>query len=514
MVLRHAFPCLLVLLLSSPTLARQIPQLSTGSSSIDSHPQRMNETVIPIHELKIRLGVQIAEGTGFCMDPACRFIGTDYHVAMIAQPRKIKGEMVVQRYLATGPDDDDATMNHGLSVGSLKYTLKRDLAVFELLRPLAHHHGIPFSLDELQPGQEVDIYAYPKEGINPVRSLLQFHGTFKAETPNGLLAFDYSLSNGKAIRPGASGGIVVDTKTQRIVGILNSLALDGEAVAMAVPVQSLVEFVTKVKPFLAASIFPSSNAIKPLSADIYPRFVPPITDGLQHRLEESPEIKALRTKAQALADGMRNYVAVQSLEWGSGNNEPSAISAYEVEVLNAEEQYREYPDGKKIVRALPMPALNTALTPGREWSWMPSIVGTQLGLKIQQAPDSVIGHQHIKVFQYSAGVEDSTCLWKFMTDYVFFYTAKTKAHACYGEVWTDENLDILRISEHDVMTGKWTDFDGVVTYGLLHQANESPRVIPVTFSTQARYNKKMYYCRGEFTNYRTFKAETRLISYK
>jgi hypothetical protein len=41
--------------------------------------------------------------TGLCLDPACRFIGTNYHVAMMARPRKIRGERVVQLYLATGP---------------------------------------------------------------------------------------------------------------------------------------------------------------------------------------------------------------------------------------------------------------------------------------------------------------------------------------------------------------------------------------------------------------------------
>jgi hypothetical protein len=42
------------------------------------------------------------------------------------------------------------------------------------------------------------------------------------------LAFDNSLSADKAIRPGASGGIVVDSKTQQIVGILNAISMNGE----------------------------------------------------------------------------------------------------------------------------------------------------------------------------------------------------------------------------------------------------------------------------------------------
>ena len=88
-----------------------------------------------------------------------------------------------------------------------------------------------------------------------MRRLMRFSGAFKGETPAGLLAFDYQLVAGKSVRPGASGGIVVDSKTNQIVGVLNGIERDGEAVALAVPVQSLVAFVSKVQPFLADSLF-------------------------------------------------------------------------------------------------------------------------------------------------------------------------------------------------------------------------------------------------------------------
>jgi hypothetical protein len=203
---------------SVPPAARDdSPDLSSPVHASEGvRAQDFSETVLPITELKVfGLGVQAKFGTGFCLDPECRFIGTNYHAAMLAKPRKIKGEKVIQRYLATGPDDEDATVNDVHSVGPMKYTLARDLAIFELRHPLPNRRGVAFRLDELQTGQKVDIYAYPLEGINPVRSLRQFHGTFKGETTTGLLAFDYSLSGNGAIRPGASGGIVVDTKPSR-----------------------------------------------------------------------------------------------------------------------------------------------------------------------------------------------------------------------------------------------------------------------------------------------------------
>src|SRR5215831_712521 len=237
--------------------------------------QDLSKTVLPINQLKwIGLGTEGKFGTGFCLDFDCRYIGTNYHVAMMTQPRKIKGDKVIQRYLATGADDDGATMNEGFSASPMRYTLSRDLAIYELRYPLPHCHGIPFSLIDLRLGEEVDIYAYPKESINPIRSLLRFHGAFKGETTEGLLAFDYSPSDGKDIRPGASGGLVVDGKSQKVVGILSSVARDGEAVVMAVPIQSLAEFVSKVQPWLAQSLFPSasSETISPALFDLYPKF--------------------------------------------------------------------------------------------------------------------------------------------------------------------------------------------------------------------------------------------------
>lgn len=93
------------------------------------HAQDFNKIVVPITELKfLDLEIQAKFGTGFCLDPECRFIGTNYHVAMLAHPRKINGEKVIRRYLATGPGDEDASTNSGPSVSSMKYTLTQKSA--------------------------------------------------------------------------------------------------------------------------------------------------------------------------------------------------------------------------------------------------------------------------------------------------------------------------------------------------------------------------------------------------
>jgi len=536
-ILREIIPALIACSCLSPIAAAQkaspSPSTVPPSSTVDT--QDFSEIVVPITSVKIipsaklgmsgklrpNLDMDARFGTGFCLDAACRFIATNYHVAATTPTHKIKREKIIQRYLATGPDDKGATPNFLPNVGVLPFVMKRDLAIFELRRSLPHHHGLTFSLDELQVGQEVDIYGYPHGTINPIRKLTRFPATFKAPTTSGLLAFDYQLSADKPIPiEGASGSIVVDRKTEKIVGILSGTS---GAMALAVPVQTLVDFVTKVQPFLAARIFPTTKDVSPVSADLYPKFAPspdhnskfvPIhIDGLQHRPEEPYEVRVLRRKAQLLADSMRNFIAVQSFAWGSGDKEgPEAEAEYEVRVIDGYQRFREYPDGKKELQDLPLPDLRNVVGTGGEWSELPEMVGTKLGLKIHQAADVVVNERRIKVFQYQADAEDDMCKFLSIFDYVFFVVNKEATVACHGEVWTDEDTNILRMSEHYELPGKWKDYQGVVTYGWLKWEDEPPRLVPLTIYTQAEYKKKVYWCRGHFTDYRVFSSRVKIIA--
>ncbi len=505
------------------------------------HGQDFSEIVVPLTSVKItssvkldlsgklgpKFGIEADLGTGFCLDAVCRFIATNYHVAMTAPTHKIKGEKIIQRYLATGPDDEGATVNYIPNVGLLAYAKKRDLAIFELRRPLPHHHGLTFSLDELQVGQEVDIYGYPKGTSNPIRKLTRFPATFKAYSTSGLFAFDYQLSDGKPIRiRGASGGIVVDRKTEKIVGILNETT---ETTALAVPVQTLVDFVSKVQPFLAQRIFPTTKEVSPVSADIYPKFVPPpdlytkfvptLTHVLQHRPQEPPEVTALRQKAQLLADSMRNFIAVQTFAWGSGDKEPSAEAAYEVRIIDREQRFRRYPDGKKDLREVPFPRLNGWTLPSDEWSQLPKMVGTEFRLKVHQAADVIVGGRRMKVFQYYSSVEDDLCPFMPVEDHIFFTVGKVVPVACYGEVWTDVDTTIIRMSEHLELSNKlkeykgWEEYQVVLTYGWLNRANEPPRLVPLTTLTLSRHkkDKAVYWCRSQFIHYQMFTARARII---
>jgi hypothetical protein len=427
--------------------------------------------------------------------------------------------------MATGPHDEGATANFVLN-GVLPYAKKRDLAVFELERPLPHHHGLTFSLDELEVGQEVDIYGYPRGLINPIRKLTRFPATFKAPTTSGLLAFEYELS-GVHIQ-GASGGIVIDRKTERIVGILSETT---ETMAVAVPVQTLADFVSKVQPFLAQKIFPTTKDVSPVSADIYPKFQPPPNfyskfvpshaGVLQQRPEEPHEVSVLRNKAQLLADSMRNFIAVQSFAWGSGDKEPGDQARYEVRVIDGDQRFRRYPDGKKELEEIPFPhqsAWKALAIPSDQWTTLPTMVGTEYRLKVHQRADALVNGQTMKVFQYYSSLEDNLCPFEPIDDYVFFKISKIVAVACYGEVWTDQDTNIIRISEYLELSDKLKDYRGwqdaqiIITYGWLKQPDEPVRLVPLTIYTQGRHGKHIYWCRGQFTDYQKFSASAKILA--
>jgi hypothetical protein len=472
--------------------------------------------VFPITTIKF-YGPAVAGwmGTGFCLDPECRFVGTNYHVAVEAKSKRIGGQKIAQQYLATSSGDAEAILNVSAGSGApVKFAPGRDLAIFKLAHPLPHRRGMPFRMDDLAIGEEVDIYSYPKENTSPIRKLLKFHAKFAGETATGLLAFEYELTDGKTLRPGASGGIVMDSSGQ-IAGVLSSIAADGEAVALAVPVHSLVDFVSRELPCLAQSIFPSVSEVSEVSADFYPPFVPVLhMEKLERRPQEAATIRALRGKAQAMADGMNDLIAIQTFAWGSGNK-AMAQEAYEVRLVDGHERFRSYPDGKKELREVSYPPpLNNAVKTEQAWSGMPHLIALEYGLKMQQAPDVVVAGRSVKVFQYRSNAEDDACLFRNDLDWGFLAVHKMLSVDCYGEVWTDESLNILRISQHLELPGKWKDYQVVMTYGWLQKEGLPARIVPVSISTQANYKGKVYWCRGRFMNYQLFRSQGRLIMEK
>jgi hypothetical protein len=494
--------------------AQETPNDASGGRQVED----VRDAVVSIATTKFHGPAAVSWiATGFCLDPACQFVATNYHVAEIAKPKRLGGEKIVEQHLATSEKDDGATWNPMASLPiRLKFTQSRDLAIFKLRHPLPHHHGANFQVEELSVGNAVDIFAFPKESISPIarRQLLKFHGRFEGETDKGLLAFSYDLADGKAIRPGASGGIVVNSETQRIAGVLSSIATDTRRVALAVPIRSLVDFVNKELPVLAERIFPPSDEIPQGATDLYPKLVPtPHTESLEHRAEEPPAIKLLRSKAQSSAEHMDELIAVQTFTWGAGSRALTEQNAYEVRFLDGEQRFREFPNGKKDMTEVPYPAaLSHAVKTTNAWSAALLLIGTEFGLKIQQAADAIVGGRKVKVYQYRGDAEDGVCRFRRDLDLGFLQTHKMYSVDCYGEVWTDAEMNVLRLSQHLELSGKWKNYELVVTYGWLQKTGEPARLVPVTISTQAEHNNKVYWCRGRFMNYQLFNSRVRIVS--
>jgi len=475
--------------------------------------QDFEKTVLALSELKIHADrFEVAYGTGFCVDRSCQTVATNYHIGKMTNASKIKGRKIVSKYDATGPDDAGATLLHPAYGGPpMRFNGSHDLTLFKLDRPLPFHHGIGFRLEELRLGQEVEIYAYPLESKFEPRTLIRYRGRFCGITQQDLLTFDYEASGKHLIRPGASGGIVVDSKSQKIVGILSGIADDGTLTAFAVSVQTLAEFIAKVEPDLAQAVFDQPVPAVSLSfADLFPKLEARHTGTLERRSDEPPAVMLLRRKSQGLADSMQNFIARQSVEWGSGNKSAAAAATYEIRVLDGQLKFREYPDGRKELQELPFPPLNTSIVTGDEWSELPRMVAWNLRLRVEQMPDSVLDGRRIQVFRYRGDIEDSVCRWRSNIDFGFFEIHKDVTVTCYGEVWTDENTNILRMSEHYELPGSWKEYKAVMTYGWLRRPGEEPRLIPTTIESQAQFHNKTYWCRSQFLNYQVFTSEVRM----
>ncbi|MGA7695922.1 MAG: serine protease [Candidatus Sulfotelmatobacter sp.] len=491
---RRLWPVLLLFALALPVCAQEFVPEHVVFPITDFKP-----------DLKHLAPISMKFGTGFCLDPDCRFVGTNYHVAKVmGKYVRIKGVFSAHRYLDSDPDDAGAEdMNLGWG-GSLKYTPAHDLAIYEMRHPVKNFHGIGFDGNDLENGAEVDIYAYPFNW-NPKRGLVHWHGKFIGETQQGLLAFSYEEGR---VRGGASGGIVVDSNTKKIVGILNEIGEGKDRIALAVPVKELSGFVTRAQPYLQATLFPKTVFVSPVAADLYPRYVWARAEGLSQRPAEPPEVVKLRRAAQHLADSMRHFTATETFAWGRDNPEPEVTDAYETLILDGAQRWRRQ-GNKKFYDNVPFPPLNGSIVSGDQWSALPRMVGTELNLKIHQAPDAIVGGRTVHVFQYAANVEDSVCLFRSVMSYGFFQRSTTKFYDCHGEVWTDESGIILRISQALDLSGPWYRWWGVMTYGWLEK-DGTQYLVPVTITTQAEHNQT-YWCRGLFTDYEMFGVKTRLV---
>lgn len=468
-----------------------------------------SQTVVPITKLHFYGPIgNIMFGSGFCLDPECRFIVTNYHVAeTMGKHLSIEHEPVVQRWLASGPNDEGATKDG--------YNPLRDLAVVELEHSLSRRgfHGLPYNMDSVEDllvGQDVDIYAFPLE-LKPKRKLQHFRGEYIGLHQNGLLAFSYQ-PNPHRLRVGASGGLVVDGKG-RVVATLARVAVNQNDV-LGVPVEVLSAFVSKIQPYLAARLFPKTAFIPPVEPDIYPEWIPDRPNGrLESRPAEPPDVQLLRAKAQDVVDGMHAVIAVESYEWGQGSalNDPQAIGYYEVRTFEGIQHFRQYPDGKKEMKEIPWPPLMESIDPGPAWSFVPHIIAKEYDLAIRRDPDIVWKGQTLRVFQYHGAKEDKVCIFDNQLDLVFMIHHHIESYDCSGEVWTDQSENVMRVSENYYMPDSRMEMRLIVTFGWTDVEGKRLRV-PVTLSMETVEGPHIHWCRGQFTDYRQFRSSVRLLA--
>ena len=468
------------------------------------------QVVFPITDFKPEITyfphLSITFGTGFCLDQNCRFVGTNYHVArLMGKNVRIKGVRSAHLYLDSGPDDSGAQDLKLVGGGSLKFTPAHDLAIYQMRQPLKNCHGVGFDAGDLEYGAKVDIYAHPLN-LNPKRRLIRWSGRFIGKTRQGLLAVSYDEGH---VQWGASGGIVVDSKTKQIVGILSSISEGTDRTLFAVPIKELSNFVARTQPYLQKTLFPKTVFISPVAPDLYPAFIWR-GGSFSQRLADAPEVVKLRRTTQHLADSMRNFTATQMFSWGHDSHEPDVTEAYDTLIFDGWQRWRRPSDGKWFYdqRFIPRFWLRPSVGTGDLWIRLPRILGTELNLPIHKASDATVGGRNIHVFQYAANAEDEVCrIWWIG----WSWGSKIKSYDCHGEVWMDDSGTILRISESFNLSGPLYHLWGVMTYGWLEK-DGAKYLVPMTFATQSEgRDAKTYWCRSLFTDYDMFKAKAHIV---
>jgi hypothetical protein len=396
--------------------------------------------------------------------------------------------------------------------GTRSYNPSRDIAIYELLKPMKGFEGIPFSLEPLTPGDEVEIAAFPGRitGLTDFsRDLTIWHGSFINEDQNGCLAFRYTLSEtGGKIRPGSSGGIVV--RNGKIVGILRAVTREG-LIAEAVPVSSLEVFLSKVNPFLHAQLFPQATVVSPVSVDAFPPWDAPASPPgeLERRVAEPVEVQAVRAEAQALYESMKYLMTRQTFAWSEGGT-PQMQAAYDLKVRDGLELFTI---GNHEYTEIPYPPIDSFFVPSPLWLNAPRYATRDWSLHIRHAGRTTINEKSIDVYQWQAlGRESKICEWEDRLSFLLFERRKIYDVSCYGEVWLSDDGDIMRISETYVMPQThFAIYEAVVVYGRVVLDGES-HLVPTTISAHARLGKsRMLYCDSIFSDYRLWGSQVRLV---
>jgi len=554
--MKHNKLLIITLLIVTPGIYPAENSSETGSLQLarkgETSQFRPNEVVVEIRKSHIdrkeslkHVGFSIVSngGTGYCFGPGkCDLILTNYHIAeRVSSPLQVNGVKVLQTYEATSSQDNGAVWEKSPLGFSVKLVPVRDIAIFRMAHPLKGMHGIPFSKRELREGENVRISGHPGGG-----RLTTAEATFYGEAKDGLLFFMVKPGEENVLVPGISGSLVVNEQNEA-VGLVQGFA-NGN-MAAAVPVWSLADFVRKVQPNRYPDMFSSPdgatyrhhnselvpvdliaesealakdigsevgmspppalpeeylsyNLNKPI-APLAPRIV---SDGNTHlRAAEPHNVQVLRMNAQSMVQSINDLVAVGT-QRSYGGKAPEVRAQYQLRMVTGRQTFTM--DGKEM-NQLPCPKGNGNGI-GSDWSEFPEMLGNNLKLSIQQVGDLTLqGWGSVKVFRYEATAEDKVEQIKYCNYYgLGFHTEKVISVAVRGEVWTDDALNILRVTQELLAPPSmgWLNLRDSVLYGWLELPRGERRLVPTNIISRAELtdDQQVYSTLCRITDYHRF----------
>ena len=524
----------------------QLPRKDkTGAFRPDEVVVKISKHRIDAKESLKHVGLAIASSnaTGYCLGQGkCDLILTNYHVAERAgSPLEVSGIKVLQTYEATSSQDKDAVWEQSPLGFSVKLAPVRDIAIFRMERPLKGMHGIPISTQELNDGEDVRVFGFP--GGKKLTTIL---AAYYGQTKDGILIFKAKPGYEKALIPGLSGSLVVNEKNQA-VGLVNSA---GNTIIGAVPAWSISNFIKAVQSTRYPEIFPFSDGgeiLRPNSSGLMPvnlvaetgglvkdvdhevgmspppalpeeylsynldQPTPPLAAGIvsnengHMRAVEPHNVQVLRMNAEDMVKSINDFIAVGT-ERSFGGKTPETRAQYQLRMVAGSQTFTM--DGQEL-HELPCPKEN-GFGVGSAWSKLPTMVGDDLKLSIQQVDDlSLQGWGNVKVFRYEGAAEDKVAQIKYCTDYgLGLHTEKIISMSVRGEVWTDSALNILRITQELQAPPSmgWLNTRAAVLYGWLESPDGERKLVPTNIVSRAELtdDNQIYSTICRITDYHRF----------
>src|SRR3954469_20034550 len=152
-----------------------------------------------------------------------------------------------------------------------------------------------------------------------------------------------------------------------------------------------------------------------------------------------------------------------------------------------------------------------SIVPGSEWRDLPQTVGSNRHLPLHYLGERIENGLRLKVFYFEAAAEDKICaarVKKFWKDWI-------GTVPCHGEVWTDSELNIFRISEQMEMPPQ----SGVqscsitILYGWLRHERLAATLVPASLHMiSTMRDRGVLESSAMFSGYYQFHATTKIVA--